>query len=69
MEIFVIVSNYSRKKNIAKIRDSQCGKPFFSNTRQNSEWTETSTRHAWRVTLTNYQINNTVMLNNLFCRF
>jgi hypothetical protein len=22
----------------------QCGKPFFSNTRQNGEWTETSTR-------------------------
>jgi transposase len=22
----------------------QCGKPFFSNTRQNVEWTETSTR-------------------------
>ena len=21
----------------------QCGKPFFSNTRQNGEWTETST--------------------------
>jgi hypothetical protein len=23
----------------------QCGKPFFSNTRQNGEWTEISTRH------------------------
>jgi hypothetical protein len=22
----------------------QCGKPFFSNTRQNGKWTETSTR-------------------------
>jgi hypothetical protein len=22
----------------------QCGKPFFLNTRQNGEWTETSTR-------------------------
>jgi hypothetical protein len=22
----------------------QCGKPFFSNTRQNGEWTETITR-------------------------
>jgi hypothetical protein len=22
----------------------QCGKPLFSNTRQNGEWTETSTR-------------------------
>jgi hypothetical protein len=23
---------------------NQCGKPFFSNTRQNGEWTETSIR-------------------------
>jgi hypothetical protein len=53
----------------------QCGKPFFSNTRQNGKWTETSTRQneielAIFFKLTNkYQINNTVMFNNLFCRF
>ena len=30
--------------NIEKIITVQCGKPFFSNTRQNGEWTETITR-------------------------
>jgi hypothetical protein len=33
-------------------KHDQCGKPFISNTRQNGEWTETSTRQneIWRVT-------------------
>ena len=62
----------------------QCGKPYFSNTRQNGEWTEISTRQneielamfgEWHFFLNSpticnkYQINNTVMFNNLFCRF
>ena len=52
----------------------QCGKPFFSNTRQNGEWTETSTRqneielaNVWRVTFffnsptnTKYRILRTI---------
>jgi hypothetical protein len=35
----------------------QCGKPFFSNTRQNGEWTETSTRQ-YEIELTRQQIPN-----------
>ena len=35
------LKNYKRRK---KMHSVQCGKPFFSNTRQNGEWTETSTR-------------------------
>jgi hypothetical protein len=57
------------------------GNHFFLNTRQNGEWTETKTRQneielamSWRATFffklaNKYQINNTVMFNNLFCRF
>jgi hypothetical protein len=29
---------------LATVANGQCGKPFFSNTRQNGEWTETITR-------------------------
>jgi hypothetical protein len=62
----------------------QCGKLFFSNTRQNGEWTEISTRQneielamigEWHFFLNSpticnkYQINNTVMFNNLFGRY
>ena len=55
----------------------QCGKPFFSITRHFGEWTETITRQDEKSSpclasdiffkLANkYQINNTVMFNNLF---
>jgi hypothetical protein len=43
-----LLKNYAKCEN--DVRDQQdqstlqCGKPFFSNTRQNGEWTETSTR-------------------------
>jgi hypothetical protein len=32
------------KLSINNTRANQCGKPYFSNTRQNGEWTEISTR-------------------------
>ena len=58
----------------------QCGKPFFSNTpKWRVDWNKYSPKwNRARQTLASdiffkltdkYQINNTVMFNNLFCRF
>ena len=69
-----------KKKKVWLIRTLLCGKPFFSNTRRNGEWTETCTRqnelelamfgkYIFFKLANKYQINNTVMFNNLFCRF
>jgi hypothetical protein len=35
---------YVLKNGVDRYNIFQCGKPFFSNTGQNGEWTETSTR-------------------------
>jgi hypothetical protein len=37
-------SRIRKQITIWKRSSYQCGKPFFSNTRQNGEWTETITR-------------------------
>jgi hypothetical protein len=47
--IFCLCSLARPKKNNIRLyfetsTQHQCGKPFFSNTRQNGEWTEISTR-------------------------
>jgi len=40
----MLQSQYNLKINCNNFLPIQCGKPFFSNTHQNGEWTETSTR-------------------------